>query len=195
MDAQIDANESTFQAVSGRWIEVNKHWSRGYADQVARDLANDLYPKIGRLPVGEIKAAHRGPIIQLVAKRGAECTANNLRMWCSQILSFAAAHGIEENDPTVFLKGLVRRAPVRHNPPLSQSQLPDFLHKLDQGVGTPSTDLALKLMLLTLSAPSNCARRTGTSLIWTKRRGPSRPRARGCAGHTWFRYRSRPWRR
>ncbi len=146
---QVEQNEHTFEPVTRRWMASNTHWSEYYAGQVKNFLEKDVFPKIGKLPVGAIKASHLRPIIQGVVERGAPTVAILIRQWCGQIFGYASGEGLTDNDPTALLKRSVKRPRVRHHPPLPWSEIPDFLNRLDQDGGYRTTVIALRLMALT----------------------------------------------
>jgi len=146
---QADTYERTFETVAREWIVSNAHWSEYYTNQVTSYLEKDVFPRIGKLPISSIRAPHLRPIIKDVAARGAKTVAILIRQWCGQIFSYAAAQGLCEYDPAALLKGLVKRPQVRHNPPLTWAEIPDFLNRVDNEGGYQTTVLALKLMALT----------------------------------------------
>lgn len=146
---QLDKNENKFEAVAYRWIAANSDWSDYYARQVETYLAKDVFPTVGKLPISSIKASHLRPLIRSIADRGAKSVAILVRQWCGQIFSYAATQGLCDYDPTSLLKGLVKRPRVRHNPPLSWAEIPEFFGKLDAWAGYRTTVIALRLMALT----------------------------------------------
>ncbi|KEZ78237.1 tyrosine-type recombinase/integrase [Salinisphaera hydrothermalis] len=147
--AQVDSNEQTFEVIARDWMRANSDWSDYYAKQVENYLTKDVFPKIGRLPITSIKASHLRPVIKVVEARGAQSVAILIRQWVGQIFRYAAANGICEYDPTSLLKGLVKRPPVRHNPPLKWAEVPVFLNKLNGWSGFRTTEIALRLVALT----------------------------------------------
>lgn len=72
-----------------------------------------------------------------------------VRQWISQIFSYGAQQGLCEHDPAAMLKRLVRRPPIRHNPPLPWQEIAPFMRKLDDWSGYFTTKTALKLVALT----------------------------------------------
>tara|TARA_R110001583_G_scaffold195118_1_gene369404 strand:- start:144818 stop:146089 length:1272 start_codon:yes stop_codon:yes gene_type:complete len=146
---QVQQNEHTLESVARAWMAANVQWSDYYAHQVKTFLEKDVFPKVGKLPIGAIKTSHLRPIIQGVVERGAPTVAILIRQWCGQIFGYASGAGICENDPTALLKRSVKRPRVRHNPPLSWSEIPKFLNRLDEDGGYRTTVLALRLMALT----------------------------------------------
>lgn len=136
---QADTYERTFETVAREWIVSNAHWSEYYTNQVTSYLEKDVFPRIGKLPISSIRAPHLRPIIKDVAARGAKTVAILIRQWCGQIFSYAAAQGLCEYDPAALLKGLVKRPQVRHNPPLTWAEIPDFLNRVDNEGGYQTT--------------------------------------------------------
>lgn len=145
---QLEKQENTFEPVARAWMASNLQWSEGYADQVKRTLEKDVFPKVGKLPISSIRTAHLRPIIQAVVDRGAPTVAILIRQWSSQLFVYASGQGICDSDPTALLKGSVKRPRVRHHPPLSWQEIPNFLGRVDEA-GYRVTIIALRLMALT----------------------------------------------
>lgn len=145
---QLERNQHTFEAVAQRWMAANASWSAGYARQVATYLARDVFPVIGKLPITSITVSTLRPLVTEVAERGATA-AMAVRQWLSQIFVYAAQQGWCEQDPAALLKRLVRRPPVRHNPPLPWHEIPRFLQRLDAWNGHVVTRIALRLVAYT----------------------------------------------
>ena len=145
---QVEQNEHIVEEVARRWMASNVHWSDYYAGQVKAYLEKDVFPKLGKLPIGAIKASHLRPIIQGVVDRGAPTVAILIRQWSGQLFAYASGEGLCENDPTALLKRSVKRPRVRHNPPLSWQDIPKFLDNVDDA-GYRTTVIALRLMALT----------------------------------------------
>ncbi|WP_341919615.1 tyrosine-type recombinase/integrase [Hydrocarboniphaga effusa] len=147
--AQVEQHENTFEAVARRWMAANGQWSEGYAKQINSALESNVFPKLGSLPISDIRATHLRPVILKLGERDAKALAVLIRQWCSQIFQYAVTHGIAESDPASPLKGLVKRGRVRHNPPLTWAEVPEFFHQLADYGGFRTTILALRLMALT----------------------------------------------
>lgn len=147
--SQLDANRHTFAVVAQRWMEFNVQWSDSYARQIDTYLARDVYPSIGRVPIATICAPHVRAIVETIAGRGAKCAAILVRQWISQVFSYAVLNGLCESNPALHLKGFIRRAEVRHHPPLSRCDIPEFFGRLRQWHGHASIVIGLQLMALT----------------------------------------------
>jgi integrase len=145
---QVEQNEHTFEEVARKWMASNVQWGEGYEDQVKAVLEKDVFPYIGKLPFGAIRASHLRPIIQRVVERGAPTVAILIRQWFGQIFGYAAGEGLCDNDPSALLKRSVKRPRVRHHPPLTWQEIPTFLNGVDDA-GYRATVIALRLMALT----------------------------------------------
>lgn len=144
---QAGESANTLEAVAHEWMAENKQWSEGHRDQVKRVLEADVFPKVGALPIRMVTAAHLLEIVKAVAKRGAPSIAMLIRQWVGQIFRYAMATLRADGDPTTVLRGSVKRGPVRHNPPLSEDDLPTFVARLSDYGGFRTTVIALWLML------------------------------------------------
>lgn len=130
------------------WIKTNKDWSENYKNQILSYMERDVYPAIGKLPVTAICAANLHPLIADIAERGSSA-AMLVRQWVSQVFNYAVQQGLCEHDPAAMLKRVVKRPPVRHNPPLPWHEIPVFVKRLDGWNGHLITKLALRLVALT----------------------------------------------
>ena len=55
---QINANALTFKAIAEEWIAKKRsRWAPYYLLQIQRGMKNDIYPRIGRLPIRSVTAA------------------------------------------------------------------------------------------------------------------------------------------
>ncbi len=155
---QASEGANTFQAVAREWMDrCSSKWSTSYAERVKRRLEDEVFPYIGALPISAITAAHLLPIIQGAEQRGAEVVALLIRQLCSQVFRFAAATLRVDSDPAAALKGAVSRPAVQHRKPLPVGEIPVFVKALDAYSGTPTTKIALRLLLLTFVRPSEMA--------------------------------------
>ena len=143
-------NANTFEAVALEWIAKKKPgWTPYYLRQVERFMQADVFPKIGKLPIRSVTAAHLLEIVKLIEGRGAETVAVLVRQWASAIFRYAVATLRADSDPAAALKGAIHRPKVEHHKPMTRDQIGDFVKALDGYAGYRTTVIALRLMLLT----------------------------------------------
>lgn len=112
-------------------------------------MKNDIYPRIGRLPIRAVTAADVLAILDRASKRGAETVALNLRQWCSAVFRYAVATLRADGDLAAALRGAVIRPPINHSKPMDRDDIGDFQGKLGRYGGHRTTILAMRLLLLT----------------------------------------------
>lgn len=145
---QLAKNANTFEAVAREWLEKKKEkWSPYYHNQATRCLELNAFPKIGRLPIRNVTAAHLLEFLQSMEKRGAETYALQLRQWCSAIFRHAVVTLRADADPAAALKGAIHRPQINHSKPMSADQISDFKYRLSRYGGNRTTVLAMRLML------------------------------------------------
>lgn len=143
-------NANTFEAVALEWIAKKKPgWTPYYLRQVERFMQADVFPKIGKLPIRSVTAAHLLEVVKLIEGRGAETVAVLVRQWASAIFRYAVATLRADSDPAAALKGAIHRPKVEHHKPMTRDQIGDFVKALDGYAGYRTTVIALRLMLLT----------------------------------------------
>jgi integrase len=143
---------TSFEAVARAWFEDWKGpRSPRHADYVLRRLESDVFPALGRKPVGEVSAPQLLAMAKRIESRGAIDIAKRALQTCGQVLRYAVAHGQLERNPAADVKpgdALKRRRKTNYAL-LDAKEVPTLLRKIDAYQGTPTTRLAMMLMALT----------------------------------------------
>lgn len=107
MAQQLTENRNTFKIVSQEWIEKRlAQRTQKYRDQIERAFVNDVYPRIGRLPLREITAAQVLEIITAMDRRNATTLALMVRQWISAVFCYGVATLRADSDPASAVRGL-----------------------------------------------------------------------------------------
>lgn len=105
----------TFQQITEEWLSVRmKDKSPGYMKSVHLRLAKYILPALGALPIDRVST---GAILRMCRKiegLGYIETAQRVKVLAGQVLRFAIAAGLIENDPTVALAGALQTPPRRN---------------------------------------------------------------------------------
>ena len=145
---------TTFEGVAREWMEAGpQKWSPSYVKMVESTLRNNLFPRIGRLPVADITAPVLLASLRPIEARGALEVVARARRWAGEVFRYAIATGRASDDPATVLKGALKTAQVRHYPALERNELGGFLRSLTDYPGRPETRLAVTLLLLTFVRP------------------------------------------
>lgn len=147
---KISGAGNTFRCITNDWIDQNRDkWSGAYLRQIERSMKEDVFPRIGSLPIKQVKAIHVLQILKEVEKRGAPTVAKNIRQWSSAIFCHAVANLKADFDPVTPLKRAVKCPKVQHNKPLPANDIPNFMQALRKFGGYRTTSIAIELLLLT----------------------------------------------
>jgi integrase len=146
---QLVENRNTFKVVAREWIE-NKLAKRTqkYRDQIERAFVNDVYPKIGRLPLREITAAQILAIITAMDRRDATTLALMVRQWISSVFCYGVVTLRADADPAAAVKGAITRKEINHSRPMELLELHEYFTALRQYGGHRITVIALYLLPL-----------------------------------------------
>ena len=146
-----DANANTFEKLAREW-HSNKlpSWHATTAKDTLRRLEIDIFPQIGELPIGAITHQHMIAALRKIESRGAHEVAHRVKTTCARVFSYANQQGIENRNPALDLKDVLKPVQAGHFAAITTDELPAFLaamNKNDARLFVP-TRIALRLMLL-----------------------------------------------
>lgn len=146
-----DANANTFEKIAREW-HTNRlsTWSASTAKNTIDRLQNDIFPEIGKLPIGKITHQQMIAALRKVEERGAGEMAHRLKTTCARVFSYASQHGIENKNPAADLKDVLKHVKSEHFAAISPDELPAFLTKLKENHARLyfPTRIAIHLMML-----------------------------------------------
>jgi integrase len=146
------ALENSFETVARKWWA---QWKAGrsdsHADYVLRRLEADVFPAIGRRPVGDVQAPDLVRVVKAVAGRGAEDVAKRVLQTTGQVFRYAIAHGLCQRNPASEIRpaDIFPSRRKKNYARVPASELPQLLRRIDAYHGAATTRLAMKLMALT----------------------------------------------
>jgi integrase len=152
MKARQTPPSDRFEDIAREWhANAKTAWVMAHAERVLARMVHDVFPKIGSMPIDSIEARDVLAMIRAVEARGALDIAKRIRQSVGAVFRFAIATGRAKRDPSADLRGALKPSPrPRHHAALKESQLPEFLMRLDGYDGEPRTRLAIQLVVLTL---------------------------------------------
>jgi integrase len=160
IEAERRANEGlpplgSFEAVAREWHEARREeWSASYGEKIIARLEVDVFPHIGRRPIGAVTPPELLAVLRKIEARGVIETAHRARENCSQIFRFAVATGRAERDAAHDLKDALRRPKVQHFPAITKpARLAEMLRAIDGYAGTHVVRTALQLVPMLMLRP------------------------------------------
>ncbi|VFR24053.1 Mobile element protein [plant metagenome] len=149
------AEEHTFKAVFLQWVEHRRlelnEGRNSTLSQILRIFERDVLPSLGRTSMYDIRRTDLLDVVARIEQRKAFTTAEKVRTWFNQLFRFALVkvEGLEINPASDLDVVAVPAPPVTHNPFLRLPELPDLLRKVRSYGGAITTQLGIRLLLLT----------------------------------------------
>lgn len=145
--------ENNFENVAREWHQQKIHtWQSKHASTILHRLEVNIFSKIGKRPIKNIKATELLEVIRLMEAKGNRDLAHRMLQHCGQIFRYAIATGRAEYDITASLKGALEPVVSKRLASLKERDLPEFLSKLNkydvEYGGSTLTKLAFKVMIL-----------------------------------------------
>jgi len=137
----------TFKLVAEEWLKLKKgELSEGTLRVARRRLETWAFPKLGHLPIADIKPAKVMETLREIENQGKHETAHRIRQRIGEIYRYAVAEGRAETDPTSALQGLLKTVPTKNRAAITtQTELGSLLKAIEAYGGHASTRAALKL--------------------------------------------------
>lgn len=146
------AKVNSFEATAREWYGKRAHiWSQKHADDVLRRLELNIFPSIGKRPIGEIEAPELLAAVRKIEARGAHDLAHRVLSVCGQVLRYGIATGRCSRDVAADLRGALTPNVKQNQPAVRPEQLPALIKAINgyDTIGDKQTRLALQLLALT----------------------------------------------
>ena len=154
------AQANSVEAVALEWFDkITKTVTPAYLARMKRRFERDVYPYIGKRPIGAVEAPELLTVLQRVEGRGAIETAHRLRGEYGALSRYAIATGRAKRDPAADLRGALTPHEKEHYATITHPAEVGALLRAIQGYqGTPEVRAALCLAPLTFVRPGELRR-------------------------------------
>jgi integrase len=152
---KTQSQENSFKALALEWFAQRQSpWSESHRERVDRMLHKELFPQLGRRPVGEITSPELLSCLRLIEARGVLETAKRAKQVAGQVFRYAVVTGKADRDPSVDLKDALATPIRKHFTAITEpKEVGKLLLMLDDYQGTPEVATALKLAPLFFCRP------------------------------------------
>jgi integrase len=144
-----------FEPIARAWHTAQTPiWSPRYSAKALASMEKDIFPELGKVPIGSITVPMVLKALRAVEERAAVETAHRLRQHMSETFLYAIGAGLTETDPAHVVKPALlpmvkgRRPAVR-----LASEATAVLAKVEAMDAFPATKLASRLLALTVARP------------------------------------------
>ena len=144
--------ENTFDLIADEWFQRKKHeWSEGYFHDSIRAFELHVMPFLKGIPISEIEHDEIKSVLTRLEDQKKFGVAKKVSQKMNRIFNYANLNKYCKQNPVAPLKGTLISPKKKNQPALEESDLPEFLKKLDVADAYVSTKLGLRLVLLTLA--------------------------------------------
>jgi integrase len=153
--ALINQETGSFEAVAREWFhKFSPSWAPTHARTIIRRLERDVFPWLGRCPVGGITAVALLEVLRRIEGRGALETAHRLKQIAGQVFRYAIATGRASRDPSADLRGALPPVRETHHAALTKpADVAALLRAINGYQGTFVVRCALRLAPLVFVRP------------------------------------------
>lgn len=153
--SQADSHVDSFEIVAREWFgKFAPNWAASHADKIIRRLERDVFPWLGKKPVGGITAPELLQAMRRIESRGAVETAHRALQNCSQIFRYAIATGRAMRDPAADLRGAIPPSKSKHHASIVEPKaIGELLRTIAGYQGALVTKCALRLAPLLFVRP------------------------------------------
>ena len=149
------AQGDTFKTIADQWYaKAKSKWtSPKHIAGRRRLLDNDLLPKLGVIPIRDLKPVQALAALELIEQRGAHEMAAKARIVGSLICRYAIVKGYIEQDPFAHLGEALKRPPVVNRATVGEEEMPALFKALAKVPAELSTRLAFLFLVATAVRP------------------------------------------
>lgn len=141
---------NSFEGVCLEWQATRlPQWSEIYAADTKRLFERDVFPVLGKRPIGDIQPLELLELLRKIEARGANELATKVRRRCGEVYAYAIVTGRAKYNPARDLATAMQRFQRGHYASLDVSELPAFLAALKSSTGNIMVNFAVRLLMLT----------------------------------------------
>ncbi|WBO20993.1 tyrosine-type recombinase/integrase [Sphingomonas abietis] len=153
--ALVVSSEATFKSLADAWQEDERPgWSASHAARVCFRLDRDVYPALGRLPIGDITGSMVLRELRKIEKRGSIETAKRVKGYIVSVFKRAKAERLISQEQVLDVSeiaGALKPTPTGAKQPalIKVDELLEFQRAVDRSTCDPRTKLCSRFVALT----------------------------------------------
>ncbi len=156
--ATKDALSNTLERVSADWLAIKKvQVTPSYAKNIENSFNLHVFPKLGKKPVGKIRALDVIQVLKPIAAKGSLETVKRLCQRLNEVMVYSLNTGIIESNPLSGVQKAFESPKKQNMPTLAPAQLPELLLSLCNANIKRTTRCLIEWQLHTMVRPSEAA--------------------------------------
>jgi integrase len=164
-----DALSNTFEAVAGHWMDIKRTKVKtNSADKIWRSLENDVFPRIGKLPVDQITAPKAIQVLSAIIGRDSYEIARKVARRMNNVMTFAVNTGLVHHNPLAGIRETIPANKAVNYPTLKPEQLPELMKALNFASIKFATRCLIEWQLHTMVRPGEAAQAKWSDIDFEK---------------------------
>lgn len=155
---QVEALGNTLEHVARNWLEIKKSKiTKDYGEDVQRSLMLHIFPKIGNLPIHQVRARTVIEALNPIAAKGSLETVKRLCQRLNEIMVYAVNTDLIDANPLTGINKAFEAPKKNHMPTLKPEQLPALMNSIANASIKRTTRCLIEWQLQTMTRPSEAA--------------------------------------
>lgn len=148
---RLEETAATFEAVAREWHgQQESGWVPRHAADVLKSLEQDVFPKIGALPIKGITSPMVLEVVRSIEDRPSIETARRVRQRISAVYSYAIASGLADADPAAPIRAALKPLIKDRQPAVATlEEARALLQTVEAAAAHAMTKLASRMLALT----------------------------------------------
>jgi integrase len=152
------AHGNTFYNVASQWMAIKKTKINPVtASKIWRSLENDVFPKIGKLPIDKLTAPKAIEILDAIKSRKSFEMARKVSRRLNNIMTHAVNMGLVHHNPLAGIKETIPATKVKNQPTIAPEELPELMKALNFANIRFTTRCLIEWQLHTMARPSEAS--------------------------------------
>jgi len=160
------SNKKTFEEMFLKWINKNKdQWSLGYVEDTIQRANNYLMPKLGNLPIDDIKSSEIRNLLLKIQETGKLDMLKKVKSILNGVFKFSVGMDVIKINPVRDLPSeIFKKKPEKHYATITDpKEIPWLLNKLEEHKGGYEVRAALVMAPHVFLRPSEL-----TGMLWSE---------------------------
>ncbi|PKG97856.1 integrase domain-containing protein [Paraglaciecola sp. MB-3u-78] len=153
-----EAQNNTFKLVAVSWMDIKRTKVKvNSADKIWRSLENDVFPRIGKLPIDEITAPKAIEVLNAIVGRDSYEIARKVARRMNNVMTYAVNIGLVHHNPLTGIKETIPARKVVNYPTLKPDELPELMRAINFASIKFTTRCLLEWQLHSMVRPSEAS--------------------------------------
>lgn len=153
-----EAHGNTLKKVTEKWFQIKKSKvTKAYAEDIYRSLVLHVFPKMGEIPVHEVRARHAIDTLTPIAAKGSLETVKRLCQRLNEVMVYAVNTGLADANPLSGISNAFAAPSKKHMLTLPPEKLPELMSTIANASIKRTTRCLIEWQLHTMTRPGEAA--------------------------------------